>query len=262
MNELKTTRKFNKNADVKLIDKREVVTFSNEEFGSVRVLEVNNEPWFIGKDVAKVLGYVKSRNAISKYVDEDDALKQGVTDSLGRMQETTLINESGLYSLILSSKLPTAKKFKRWVTSEVLPTIRKTGGMVVENREEEFINNYFPSFSEEVKLAMVQDLRQQNTLLKQKVEEQRPKVEYHDKVLNSDKLITTTDVAKDLGMSARKLHTALHEKGIIYRQGTNWKLYAKYEDRVPTYCDYVINEYSQQLKWTEKGRKWIIDVLA
>lgn len=104
----------------------EVKTF-NFESNEVRTLLIDNEPWFVGKDVAETLGYSKSRNAINKHVDEDDALKQGVTDNLGRTQETTLINESGVYALIFGSKLDSAKRFKKWVTSEVLPSIRKTG---------------------------------------------------------------------------------------------------------------------------------------
>lgn len=87
----------------------ELQVFKNQEFGSVRTLVINNEPWFVGKDVAEVLGYAKARNAIAQHVDEDDALKQGITDSLGRRQETTFINESGLYCLVLSSKLPSAR---------------------------------------------------------------------------------------------------------------------------------------------------------
>lgn len=107
-----------------------VQVFNNEEFGQVRTLEIDGMVYFVGKDVAEVLGYAKARNAIANHVDEDDALKWGVKDELGREQETTIINESGLYSLILSSKLPQAKEFKRWVTSEVLPTIRKHGSYV------------------------------------------------------------------------------------------------------------------------------------
>lgn len=102
-----------------------VSVFDNEEFGKIRTLIINDEPWFVGKDIASILGYTKPQNAIANHVDEDDTLKQGIMDKLGRSQQTTLINESGLYSLILSSKLPSAKKFKRWVTSEVLPQIRK-----------------------------------------------------------------------------------------------------------------------------------------
>ena len=106
----------------------ELTTFNNPDFGDIRTLTVNGEPWFIGKDVAEILGYSNSRKAIADHVDEEDK-KDGVTirDSIGREQKPVLINESGLYSLILSSKLPTAKKFKHWVTSEVLPAIRRTG---------------------------------------------------------------------------------------------------------------------------------------
>ena len=93
------------------------------------------------------------------------------------------------------------------------------------------------------------------------VEQQKPKVEYHDAVLNSDKLVTTTDIAKDLGMSARSLNLKLNELGIIFKQGKSWKLYAKHQNKVPEYCDYHINEFGQTLKWTEKGRKFIIDTL-
>lgn len=93
------------------------------------------------------------------------------------------------------------------------------------------------------------------------VEQQKPKVEYHDTVLNSDKLVTTTDIAKDLGMSARALNLKLNELGIIFKQGKSWKLYAKHQNKVPEYCDYHINEFGQTLKWTEKGRKFIIDTL-
>jgi len=101
--------------------------FSSDDFGEIRIVEIQGEPWFAGRDVAEVLGYVKPLNALATHVDEDDSLKQGLIDSMGRIQETIFINESGLYSLILSSKLPNAKKFKKWVTSEVLPAIRKTG---------------------------------------------------------------------------------------------------------------------------------------
>lgn len=107
---------------------KEIQIFKNEEFGQVRALEINGEPYFVGKDVAEVLGYSDTSDAIKKHVDEEDKMGRQIADSLGRLQNTKIINESGLYSLILSSKLPNAKKFKRWVTSEVLPQIRKTGG--------------------------------------------------------------------------------------------------------------------------------------
>ena len=101
--------------------------FNNPEFGQIRTVSIDGDPWFVGKDVAVALGYEKPRNAITAHVDEDDALKWGVTDSLGRSQDTTIINESGLYALIFGSRLESAKRFKHWVTSEVLPAIRKHG---------------------------------------------------------------------------------------------------------------------------------------
>ena len=105
----------------------ELQIFNSEEFGDVRTVIIENEPWFVGKDVATALGYAKPLNALSAHVEKDDSLKQGITDSLGREQETIFINESGLYALIFGSKLESAKRFKHWVTSEVLPAIRKTG---------------------------------------------------------------------------------------------------------------------------------------
>lgn len=110
-----------------MCEKAEIQIFENDEFGTVRVKPLNGEPYFVGKDVARILGYAKPLNALSAHVDEEDTLKQGVIDAMGRLQETILINESGFYTLVLSSKMPNAKRFKRWVTTEVLPTIRKNG---------------------------------------------------------------------------------------------------------------------------------------
>lgn len=101
--------------------------FNNPEFGEIRTVVIDGEPWFVGRDVAVALGYAKPQNAVRDNVEEDDARKQGITDAIGREQQTVVINESGLYSLIFGSKLESAKKFKKWVTSEILPSIRKTG---------------------------------------------------------------------------------------------------------------------------------------
>jgi len=147
----------------------EIKVFENQEFGKVRTLLVNDEPWFVGKDVAEVLGYKKPLNALSTHVDEDDSLKQGLTDSLGRTQETIIINESGLYSLILSSKLPNAKKFKKWVTSEVLPSIRKNGLYATE----ELLNN--PDFLIEA-LTKLKEERDKNKLLSQQLVDEKDKI--------------------------------------------------------------------------------------
>ena len=107
--------------------KNDLMIFNNVDFGEVRILNVKGEPWFIGKDVAEVLGYAKARNAIAQHIDDEDKKVAPIQGNLGGTQEMTIINESGLYSLVLKSKLPQAKKFKRWVTSEILPSVRKHG---------------------------------------------------------------------------------------------------------------------------------------
>lgn len=116
---------------------KDIQIFNNEQFGQVRVITKDGEPWFVGKDVSEILGYLEPNKAITRHTDEDDRIKHPITDNLKRVQETWVINESGLYSLILGSKLPTAKKFKKWVTSEVLPSIRKHGMYATD----ELINN-------------------------------------------------------------------------------------------------------------------------
>lgn len=114
-----------------------LTTFTNDVFGNIRGLEINGEPWLVGKDVAAALGYARPTKAIQDHVDEEDKDEVPIWDSIGRQQNTPIINESGFYSLLLRSKLPEAKKFKRWVTSEVLPQIRKTGGYIPVNEEDD-----------------------------------------------------------------------------------------------------------------------------
>lgn len=106
---------------------QELQIFNNPEFGEIRSIEIDGEPWFVGRDIATALGYVKPTDAVRKHIDEDDTLKRGIIDGMGRTQQTTIINESGMYALIIMSELPSAKKFKRWITKEVIPTIVKTG---------------------------------------------------------------------------------------------------------------------------------------
>ena len=247
--------------------KNELKTFTNDTFGNLRGIEINGEPWLVGKDLAEVLGYKNARDALSKHVDEED---KGVAkcDTLGGSQVMTVINESGFYSLVLSSKLPSAKKFKRWVTSEVLPQIRQTGGYIPtkeEESDEEFLARAL--------LVAQRTLEKKNKELEEMnklIEEQKPKVEFYDKVLNPTdeengftKLLTTTEIAKDLGMTARQLNNILHEKRIIYKKGKTWVLYSKYDHLISEkYCDYFINEFGNLLKWTEKGRKFIIELLG
>lgn len=252
-----------------------LTVFTNEQFGQVRGIKIEGESWLVGKDVVDALGYKVDGTTsytyyINKFVDEDDKKKVNNCDAqlfgmddAGRKGEY-LINESGMYALVFGSELQSAKAFKRWVTSEVLPTIRQTGGVVVEGREEEFIDNYFPSFSDDVKKAMTLDLYHKNQEYKKQLEAQKSKVDYYDNVLQCDNLLTTTQVAKDLGMSAIRLNNILVDNKVIYKhkQSKSYVPYAKYHFLITEgYADYKITEHGQHLYWTEKGRKWIIDFL-
>ena len=169
--------------------------FQNAEFGSVRTADINGVPYFVGKDVAEILGYSNTRKALLDHVDEEDKT-DGVTirDSIGREQAPVLINESGLYSLILSSKMPNARRFKRWVTSEILPTIRKHGVYATD----ELIAN--PDLAIAAFTALKEE-REKNRLLeqttavqKQQIAEMKPKASYYDVVLNCKDLISTSTV--------------------------------------------------------------------
>ena len=237
----------------------ELKIFESKEFGKVRTVEVNGEPYFVGKDIATILGYRVTDKAVRDHVDSEDKLTDHFGGS-GQMREMTIINESGLYSLILSSKLPTAKQFKRWVTSEVLPTIRKTGGYV--NNTDMFVNTYLPFADENTKNLFRLQL-ETITQLNNKIEEQKPKVEYCEKVLNKDGLITTTMIAKDLGLtSAKKLNEILNANRVIYKQSNSWHPYADYDwlitEGYADYQSYDVDKSNPILKWTEKGRQWII----
>ncbi|HFK1499683.1 prophage antirepressor [Bacillus sp. UMTAT18] len=180
------------------------------------------EPWFVAKDVCNVLSIKNSRDALSK-LDSDEKDDVGLTDTIGRKQNTSVINESGLYSLIMSSRKPQAKAFKKWVTAEVLPTIRKTGGYV--NNDELFVNTYLAHADETTKLlfkSTLENVRKQN----EKIAVLEPKAEYHDNVLDSTNSFTITEIANDLGMTARKLNALLHQLGVQRKVGT---IYAEHQ---------------------------------
>lgn len=162
--------------------KTNIQIFNNEQFGQVRVITKDNEPWFVGKDVSEILGYLEPNKAITRHTDEDDRIKHPITDNLKRVQETWVINESGLYSLILGSKLPTAKKFKKWVTSDVLPSIRKHGMYATD----ELINN------PDLLIAAATKIKEERAA-RLEAEKQR------DKLIHQNKLYTTSEIAKELG---------------------------------------------------------------
>ncbi len=234
----------------------EIQIFQNQEFGAIRIVSnEQGEPMFCAKDVCDALGYKKTRNAITQHVDEDDALKQGLIDSLGRTQQAIFINESGLYALILSSKLDRAKRFKRWVTGEVLPAIRKQGGYMVARQGE--------TDAEVMKRA----LQIVQTTLARRDEEilrLKPRADYADRVLDSITCITTTQLAKELGMTAQELNRRLCEMRIQYWQSGQYMLYADFarqglaKSRTRTHIvkgGMVLTEV--YLVWTERGRHFV-----
>lgn len=184
------------------------------EDNDVRTMEINGEPWFVGKDVAAVLEYSNPRKALADHVDQED---KGVTkcDTLGGVQELTIINESGLYSLILSSKLPTAKQFKRWVTSEVLPSIRKNGGYIAGQEQltpSELMAKALLVANKTLaeREARISELTVQNAIM-------QPKAEYFDELVDRNLLTSFRETAKQLGVEEKKFISFLMEKKYIYR---------------------------------------------
>lgn len=202
----------------------EIKVFSNEEFGSIRRVEINGEFWLVGKDVAQALGYAKPENALATHVDRDDTLKWGIMDSLGRIQNTTLINESGLYSLALSSKLPSAKKVRRWVTSEVLPSIRKHGAYMTPETLEAAILN--PDYLIKVATALKQETEKRKAL-EAKVQTDAPKVLFADSVAASTSTVLIGELAKimrqnGINMGEKRLFQWMRDNGyLVKRKGTD-----------------------------------------
>ena len=215
-------------------------TFNHEMFGQVRTMtNERGETFFVGKDVAEALGYKNTRKALLDHVENEDR-EDGVTirDAIGRPQNIVVINESGLYSLVLSSKLEQAKVFKRWVTSEVLPLIRQTGTYSLHRKQIEALHH--------------------------QIEALESKAEYYDEVLDSVSCLTTTQIAKELSMTVSDLTRLLEHRKVMYKQSGQWMLYADYarkgyaKSRTTTRRDIEgdVHTYTR-LVWTEEGRRFI-----
>lgn len=256
----------------------DIQVFSNEKFGTVRGTMIDGEPWFVGKDVALGLMYTNPQKAVRDHVAEED---RTVNESFTvNGTAATLINESGVYALIFGSKMDKAKEYKHWVTSEVLPTIRKTGGYV--HNSEVFIQNYLPFADDTTKQLFrltldVVDKQNKQIAEQQKeiaekssvIEEMTPKATYYDLFINSPDLTATTIIAKDYGKSATWLNRFLNEKGVQYRSGRTWVLYQKYADS--GYAQTKTYVYSGKANadkhvsintfWTQKGRMFIYGLL-
>ena len=198
---------------------QELQIFKSNEFGEVRTVTIDNEPWFVGKDVAEALGYSKARNAISAHVSDEDKKDAPIQGTPGGTQNMTIINESGLYALIFGSKLESAKRFKHWVTSEVLPAIRKTGGYQIQA----------PQGKELLALAV---LEAQKTIEEQtaQIERMKPKEIFADAVATSHTAILIGDLAKLLKQNGvetgqKRLFVWMREHGyLIKRKGADWNM--------------------------------------
>jgi len=198
----------------------EIKLFNNPEFGEVRAVSINNDPWFVGKDVALVLGYTDTNQAIRKHVDNEDKLTR-CFDGSGQTREMTIINESGLYSLILSSKLPGAKQFKHWVTSEVLPSLRKHGAYMTPETLQAAILNPDTMIQLCQQLKAEQDknkvLQIQNSRLTVDNQIMQPKAEYFDELVERNTLTNFRETAQQLGIKQKQLVQFLLDKKYIYR---------------------------------------------
>ena len=231
----------------------EIFNFNGQE---VRTVTINHEPYFVGKDIAAVLAYKEPNKAIARHVDEDDRTKYPIVDNLGRTQETYIINESGLYSLILSSKLPQAKEFKRWVTSEVLPTIRRHGAYLRDRMIEQALLNPDPI----IKLATdLKQEREKNSRLEIELEQAQEQARYLDLIIESKSAVVITQIAADYGMSAIKFNQLLYSLGIQHKVNNQWILYRKYMAK--GYTDSKTIEISGRVRmqtvWTQKGRLFL-----
>ena len=226
------------------------LVFKNKEFGQIRTCMVDGETYFVGKDVASALGYKNAKDALIRHVDVDDKEWSGITTPLGT-QQATIINESGLYSLILSSKLDNAKRFKHWVTSEVLPAIRKNGRYELESKAKEL--------QQQNRL-----LESKNTLLEEITAYQKPLTDYARIILGSTQTVTITQIAQDYGMSPVRMNQLLYQLHIQHKVGGQWILYIPYLNKgyVQSFSSYFVKpdgevQIKVHTRWTQSGRLFL-----
>ena len=233
----------------------EITIFQNQEFGAIRTMSnEQGEPLFCAKDVCDALGYKQTHKAVERHVDEGDGMKRPTPTTSG-VQTMLYVNESGLYALILSSKLESAKRFKHWVTSEVLPSIRKQGGYMIARPDE----------SDEIILARALQIMQATLARRdEQIAKLKPRADYADHVLDSVSCFTVTQIGKELGMTGHDLNVLLCQMGIQYAQSGQYLLYADYARQGLAKNRTFSREANDgtlytrtYLVWTERGRDFI-----
>ena len=246
----------------------ELKIFTSEEFGEVRTTEIDGKPYFSGTDAARALGYNEPHKAVARHCRDDGMKRTPIKDSLGRVQETVFISEGNLYRLIVSSKLPSAEKFEKWVFDEVLPSIRHHGMYAMDELIEnpDLAINALTALKEE--RARRKALELDNCVKDQQIAELQPKASYYDLILQCKDLLSVTEIAKDYGMSAKAMNKKLHELGVQFCQSGVWFLYAKYQDK--GYTQTKTQNYSRpdgtqgarvHMYWTQKGRLALYELL-
>mgnify|MGYP004658080775 FL=1 len=241
----------------------EMQVFNNSEFGEVRTIEENGIILFCGSDVAKALGYTNPSKAINDHCRGDLTKRYPIVDALGRTQGAIFIPESDLYRLVFSSKLPTAEKFTDWVTKEVLPSIRKTGGYALPKDYPAALRAL--ADAEETKLRLLAENQQQA----QVIADFEPIRQYVDTILESKGTMATSQIAADYGLTAQKLNKILHDGGIQRNVNGQWLLYAKHMGKGYTKSKTIQIIRSDgrpdtimQTQWTQKGRLMIHEILT
>lgn len=236
-------------------------SFNNQP---VRTVQLNNQPYFNLKDVCEILE-IGNPSQLKTRLKEDGVITNEVIDSLGRHQQANFINESNLYKTIFQSRKEEAEQFTEWVTSEVLPAIRKHGAYATPETIEQMINN--PDFTIQL-LTELKKERESVNLLAATVKEYEPKVSYYDKILKNKSLMNTTVIAQDYGMSASAFNKKLHELRIQHKVGDQWILYIEHQGNGYVHSDPFIftdkdgnNHITQTTKWTQKGRLFLYDKL-
>ena len=221
--------------------------FKSAEFGQIRTCMVDGETYFVGKDVASALGYKNTMDVLMRHVDNEDKQTSGFTMG-GQQYNMTIINESGLYSLILSSKLDSARRFKRWVTSEVLPAIRKNGRYELERQN--------------------RVLESRNALLEEITAQQKPLTDYARNILSSTQTVTITQIAQDYGFSAIRFNELLMHLRIQHKVGGQWILYSPHLHKgyVQGFSSYFVKpdgevQVKVHTRWTQSGRLFLYEEL-